>query len=103
MKKQKLKPITVKYEPVIEDEASTEVETPAEDEKQKDKKCFFCKRILTAEDDKHLCPDCKNTYGSIGAGALALCVGAAIKYREPIKKGAKIVGNAAVNFVKNRF
>ncbi len=102
------KPITVKYEPVVEVESPVDgkivieevpVEEKEKEKKQKERKCRICKRQLPSADDKYLCPDCKNTYGSIGAAAAVVGVGAIIKYREPIIKAAK----ASIKIVKNRF
>ena len=41
-------------------------------EKNNEKKCWACKRILLTESKTGLCPDCINKYGSPAAAVAAL-------------------------------
>lgn len=58
-------------------------------EKNNEKKCWACKRILLTESKTGLCPDCINKYGSPVAAMAALGVSVGIGVL--IKNAPKLV------------
>ena len=57
------------------------------------KKCWACKRTLVGDSKMGLCPDCINTYGSVGAAVAALVL--AVSGRQLVKHSGKIIKVAA--------
>ena len=57
------------------------------------KKCWACKRTLVGDWKMGSCPDCINTYGSVGAAVAAL--GLAVGGRQLVKHSGKIIKVAA--------
>ena len=57
------------------------------------KKCWACKRTLVGNSKMGLCPNCINTYGSVGAAVAAF--GLAVGGRQLVKNGGKIIKVAA--------
>lgn len=57
-------------------------------EKNSEKKCRACKRILLTDSKTGLCPDCLNKYGTPVVGiAASLGIGALVKYAPKLIKG----------------
>ena len=59
-------------------------------EKNNEKKCWACKRILLTESKTGLCPDCINKYGSPAAAVAALAGSIGIGFL--LKKAPKWIG-----------
>ncbi len=57
-------------------------------EKNNEKKCWACKRILLTESKTGLCPDCINKYGSpVAALGVSVGIGVLIKNAPKLVKG----------------
>ena len=70
----------------------------AKNQKNEEKTCWACKRVIVGNAKLGLCPDCLNKYGS-PAAALGVA-GLAVGGKWLLKNGGKVV-KTAFNVVKN--